>query len=378
MDRTKKSLIPLLFAALLVMMPVCARAGLLDVDNAKESQIGEETARSIIEYYGEVDDPAALQRIKNISDSLIAVCGRPDLSYHFTILKTDIVNAMALPGGYVLVTQGLMDFVRDDDELAAVLAHELVHVSNRHGVQLYKRGMKSMFVNFLVLLLTQSPEAVMAADMYNENRMTLYGRKAENEADADAVNYLQKSGYDPQAMLRFLDRMRRYELRHPNLLEDYFDTHAPTNERIDMVKQRFHELNIPVLNDYSDTVISHLLAQEKCVTGEDGGRVCYGLLVDGERELVRFGDRAGFASPYERARATAAQLNTLFEKGVDVYEVLVKPAGSTYALYVGDRRIADVLPGDSVASSNPPEKVAQSWQEGLKLFLWSDYVRREI
>lgn len=354
-----------------------ARAGLLDVDQGKEVSIGESTAKEIIAAYGEVDDPAEVDRLKSISTALIAASGRPELPYRFAILRTDIINAMALPGGYVLVTQGLMDFVRDDDELAAVLAHEIVHVSLKHGVTMYKQSMRGMFMNFLLLVLTRSPEAVIAGDMINENKMTLYGRKAEMEADKFSIDYLEKAGYDPNAMVRFLEKMKRYEMRRPALFEDYFDTHPPTEERIQLVKNHFKDLHLTPVEEDSDSVSTRLLAQEKCEP-KDNGRVCYGLVVDGEREVMRFGDRAGFLSPYERARAAASALNSEFEKGVSIYEVKTRAAGSTWSLMVRGRRVADVLPGDVMSVDSDPEKVAASWQASIRLFLWTDYVKKEI
>jgi len=164
------------------------------------------------------EDQVRLAQLQQMVNRISAVSDLPYLPYEVTLIQTNIVNAMAAPGGKIMVYEGLWDpqdgLARDEDEIAAVIAHEIAHVNCRHSTEAMT---KAMFANGFAagtVLLTQDTKyegwgqigatAGMAA--YNGIWMTRYSRADETEADAVGLMYMAKAGYDPRAALRIWER----------------------------------------------------------------------------------------------------------------------------------------------------------------------------
>ena len=344
---------------------------MFDIDEVKETEIGEEVAKAIIREYGLIKDHAELDRLMGVTRALVKVCGRPELEYNFYILNTDMVNAFALPGGYIFVTRGLMDEIDDDDELAAVLGHELVHVALRHSVVSYKRGMKNMIINLLVLALTREPAALMASEMIQQGREEMWGRQAEIDADIYGTEYVVRAGYDPAAMLRFFEKMNRLEMKRAPIYEGYFDVHPPTEKRIEIVKKHLKEMNLDVPESTGYKVQARVYAREKCNEQDE----CMGLVMNGSLPLMELAAPGDSATVYERARETAVVLNRLLDLAPNIYDIKSLPAGDDPAIWILDRLAVRVLPQDAAAAGIAPDALANQWKENLKNFIWSDIIK---
>jgi len=366
-------IIPLLVLAAALAPP--ASAGMLDVSEAKEIKLGKEAADTLIHHYGLVTNPAEMDRVTGITDYLIKAGGRPDLEYHFYIIDTDFINAFALPGGYIFLTRGLMDFVDDDDELAAVISHELVHVAHKHGVVMYKKSLKNMVMNFIILAITKDPKAVVASQMYQKSRMDIFGRSAEVEADTFGIRYMKKAGYNCCAMMRFLEKLERENSHRPNLIEDYFEFHPPMDERKKIVTSELENQGIEIAGTYTKNRISErVIVHENC--GENG---CTASIMGGTDELMVIGDSGSFGTQYERGLAIASSLNSLLSDGVRMYELKKKNNGDEWSLVARNVMIVKVLPGDlEVNGRGEPGALLDLWISGIKHFLWSDFVKEDI
>ena len=351
-----------------------ARAGMFDVDEAKEGEIGEDVAQSIIRAYGLYEDQAEMDRLLGVTRELVKVSGRPHLEYHFYILDTELVNAFALPGGYIFVTRGLMDEIDDDDELAAVIGHELVHVAMRHSVQMYKRGMKNMIINRLVLALTREPAAVMASEMIQQGRAEMWGRQAEIDADTYGTEYVVHAGYDPEAMMRFFEKMHRLEMKRAPIYEGYFDVHPPTENRIEIVKDHLHDMNLDVPENAGYKVQARVYAREKCP--EQGP--CTGVVMNANVPLLELAAAGDSASAFDRARKIALVLNRLLDRAPNIYDVSAAYAGDTPAVWILDQLVARALPEDARLAGTDSDALARQWKENLKSFIWSDIVNDDF
>lgn len=200
------------------------------VENSSEKTMGAQGHEALKKSPGFYNNAADLNRVAAIARPLCKVVDRKDLTYRFTILNTDEVNAFALPGGYVYVTRGLLKTVKNNDELAAVMAHELAHINKKHGI---RQAEKAGLMTALVLAMglkdeTQKYQKVAAIAAFFSNMK--FSRDDEYEADKIAVQYSQKAGFNPYGMGAFLERINKDNAL--TKVTKYFSTHPPTVERI--------------------------------------------------------------------------------------------------------------------------------------------------
>ena len=213
-----------------------------DFTPRQEYYIGRAVGVTLLETY-RVDDNAGATRYLNLVGQSIADAGpRPETfgGYRFAILDSTEVNAFAAPGGFVFITRGMLDLCRSEDEVAAVLAHEIAHVARRHGLAAIKQG---RITDAFAILAAESArtfggqDLVELTDLFeasiNDVTSTLmhagYSRDQERQADADAVRILGRIGYDPHALVRVLQAMEP-RLRPGG--RDFARTHPPPRDRI--------------------------------------------------------------------------------------------------------------------------------------------------
>lgn len=176
-------------------------------------------------------------RLQAIFNRVVAASNRKDeLKFSLTVIRDNSINAFSLPGGYVFVNSGLLDFARSDDELAGVLGHEIAHIDRNHSMKSMARilGM-SLFARFLVT--SSSAERQQLTNTFVQCSMSLamfgYSRELEYEADRFGVAFLEKAGYDKKGLISF---WRRYQTDRgddsTSGLFRMFATHPPVNDRL--------------------------------------------------------------------------------------------------------------------------------------------------
>ncbi|HET8657288.1 MAG TPA: M48 family metallopeptidase [Longimicrobiaceae bacterium] len=209
---------------------------------ARENEIGRVMATDINAHLPLVSDPILDAYVTSLGRLLASVSSRPGLDYHFYIIDSSVVNAFALPGGYVYVTRGLIEQTRNGAELAAVLAHEIGHVAARHGVEKLERQLRTGSVVDLLYTLFLGGEPQLLRDNALEMAGALWSARhsREDEAQADrlAVRYLIKAGFDPDAMVTILQTLLQEE-RSDGVprANSWFSSHPLTSERIDVAKR---------------------------------------------------------------------------------------------------------------------------------------------
>ncbi len=208
---------------------------------AQEQQIGDQQHEQIIAEFGSVyDDPRLAAYIDRIGQELASYGELPELTYTFTVLDTDIVNAFALPGGYVYVTRGLLTIGYDEAEIAGVIAHEIGHITARHSAARYSRTVLAQLGGAVLGIAVDND---LANSLYGAGAMALvqsYSRSQEYEADSLGVRYLARAGYDPLAMADFLGTLEAYtELQaalsgNPEAAQQFsiYATHPRTARRV--------------------------------------------------------------------------------------------------------------------------------------------------
>ena len=194
--------------------PVSGRNEVVLMSESQEIAIGRQNHSKIIASYGKYDNPSLQQYIAEIGARLAEQSHRSELIYRFTLLDSTDINAFALPGGYIYITRGLLAYLNSEAELAAVLGHEIGHVTARHGVRQQTAataaGIGYTIASILVPELGSS-QAQNAYGLLSNALLSGYGREHELEADRLGAEYLAKIGNDPQAMLAVIGVLKNQD-----------------------------------------------------------------------------------------------------------------------------------------------------------------------
>ena len=191
-----------------------------DLTPEQEYYIGRAVTAKVLQSYPPLDRPGANAYLNLLGQSLAIFSDRPETfgGYHFLLLDSGEVNAFAAPGGLILVTRGMLSCCENEDELAAVLAHEICHVEKRHGLKAIKQG---RLTEAFTIVAAESAKQLGGEELASLTRefeasvgdvvMTLttsgYSRSQERDADAAAVQLLRRAGYPEAAMIAMLQRM---------------------------------------------------------------------------------------------------------------------------------------------------------------------------
>ena len=227
------------------------------ISKSQEISMGKDVAAQLEAKYGVVQDDDLQARVDNIGQRLVAVCDRQDLTYSFKVLNSDEVNAMAVPGGFIYVFKGLLDYMPSDDELAGVLGHEVGHIVKRHSV---KQVEKQMALTLLTIILTKG-QGFILADATMQALMAGYSRSDEREADEQGFNLTNKAGFNPYSMLITVSKLQDLADAKGNPGFGLFSTHPEPEVRIERVNKALAKMNI------TPTVA---LAEDGTATVKDG------------------------------------------------------------------------------------------------------------
>ncbi len=205
------------------------------VTSTEEVAMGQEFATEIETQFEVYDDAELTAYVQSVGGRIAAVCHRQDIDYHFAVIRSDEMNAFALPGGFIYVYTGLMKVLDNEAQLAAVLAHEVGHVTARHSTE----RLTAMYGTQIAvsLLLGQNPEEykVLIANIFSTTGFLAYSRANEYEADRLGTTYTSLAGYDPEGMAELLGKFVDTEEREPLKLEEWLSTHPPARDRIGKV-----------------------------------------------------------------------------------------------------------------------------------------------
>jgi predicted Zn-dependent protease len=221
--------------------PATGKQDLILVGAADEKAIGlREHPKILAQFGGVYNDPSVAGYVASIGGRLAAATETPGLGFTFTLLNSPVVNAFALPGGYVYITRGLMALAQNEAELAGVLGHEIGHVAARHSAQRRSQSMLAQLGVGLLGAVAGGPSSQLAgsvAGLYLKS----YSRDQEFEADMLGSRYMTRAGYDSRAMATFLRGLRassrldaKIDGRSPGEIDAFniTATHPRTLERV--------------------------------------------------------------------------------------------------------------------------------------------------
>jgi predicted Zn-dependent protease len=213
-------------------------AGVLAAEGVAHASIDERELgrRFYLEARSELpllDDPAVQDYVSRIGHRLVDALGPQPFDYHFYVVQEPVLNAFAVPGGYVFVFSGLVARVKNDDELAGVLAHEIGHAHAHHVTRLESASAPWTIASLLGLLLTAVNPVLGAGAMAAAQTAQLrYSRDFEQEADYLGVHTMTKAGYDPHALASFFKELLAEQRLNPAGVPPYMLSHPLTEDRI--------------------------------------------------------------------------------------------------------------------------------------------------
>ena len=210
------------------------------VSPQEEQRTGREMHPQILREFGRYENERVQAYVNRVGQSLVPRTELPNAQWTFTVLDSPIVNAFALPGGYVYITRGLLALAQNEAELASVLGHEMGHVTARHAAQRQTAALGAGILGVLVGAVTGSGDLANASAGTGQALVAGYSRDQEFEADDLGLRYIGRTGYDVNASPSFLNRMgeqSRLEatmMGQPGRVDQYniLSTHPRTPDRV--------------------------------------------------------------------------------------------------------------------------------------------------
>jgi len=209
------------------------------ISKKTEISLGNNAAAEFEAEHPPLDNPELQAMVGEIAQSLLPHTETTGYQYQVKIVEWDIINAMALPGGHVYLTSGLMDFVETEEELAGVIEHEIGHVDRRHGKKIVERDMVgTLGLSILIDAADLSNDQALVGFFGKQIWVSGYGRDNEYEADRMGVYYTMKSGYDPRRGLkRFMQRLDEMGGDEPSGIDAWFASHPKSEKRANRIEE---------------------------------------------------------------------------------------------------------------------------------------------
>lgn len=304
-----------------------------------EVKLGRENAAQNDKEVKLLTDLAVVERVNRIGQEIAAIANSLEVratwgdstvkkfQYVFKVIDEKDVNAYSLPGGFIYIYKGLLDFCESDDELAGVLAHEVAHASHHHMMRLLKEQDKIQR-NLLPLLLASLlvnnssndlMNAFIGMQLYTIAKLNTYGIEAEKDSDQTAIVYLSKTKYNPVGLLTFMERLARRERLRPQLELGIYRTHPPSPERAEAMIHQLMALNIPIARSEVDASLRATAIPSKVGDVEVADVMMRKVLV------MRLTAKDGMTA-VQRAQEIAFRLNRLFDAGLLLFDVRLSPS----------------------------------------------------
>jgi predicted Zn-dependent protease len=324
-----------------------------------------------------VTDPAAVQRVEAIGKKIAAIAnvtklpagyGSSDLvpfDYKFFIVDDPDINAFSLPGGYIYINKGLLNYCQSDDELAGVLGHEIMHAAHHHVLRLQKEQNKlnnTMLIGALVTLVAHVPttdalNVLQGFQLIALQKVNGFGQNAERDADHNGLIIASKAGYNPVGMLTFMERLARDQKLRPDVELGIFRTHPPEQERVDAIMAQLKEMNVPINRR---SVTNMLKVEVRAVTLKGNVQASEVLL---DKKVLYVTPSA------ERAKTAAGTLDRLLDQDIQLYDVTRRE--NTILVRGEPVFIISALDTD-LPGSPPPDVTADTVYKNLRFALYRE------
>ena len=302
----------------------------IQITDQEEQQIGASVCERVRARYGVVQDPAVHKYVSLVGTVLAQASSRPNIPYRFIVLDTDGVNAFAAPGGYVMITRGALGLIASEAELAGVLAHELIHVTNKHTIKAIQKGKAVQ----IAADETIKDERVFQklVDVSTDMVLAGFGRNEELESDRDGLRLANKVGYDPRALGTFLTRLTERN-KSASAKQGLFASHPEMQERLKRIAAQItsERLASTAIIDgrYAKAIPYKPTAQAEIAVVEGGAA---GLTGSGTGDKPKEGQQAGKAEEPPKKKGGFGLSSLLKPSGPEAKSAEVVGSGASRGL----------------------------------------------
>jgi predicted Zn-dependent protease len=218
--------------------PVTLKQEFNIISEEKEIRLGRNASYQVVQSFGGLyDDPYLQQYVDGVGQGLVKVCDRPHIQYYFFVIDSPIMNAFALPGGYIYITRGLLAEIENEAQLAGVLGHEIGHVCARHSAISISEAVGYQMATLAAMATPNAGEMITVASALSQTMMLGYSREREFESDTMGLSYMYRAGYDPTQMAAFLYLLSRSG-QGPAGYGIYSSTHPDIFERVQITRSK--------------------------------------------------------------------------------------------------------------------------------------------
>jgi predicted Zn-dependent protease len=212
------------------------------MSESQEIALGKEADPQIVDEYGLYDDPKLAEFVNRVGQDIVRVCHRPNLQYTFRVVDSPIVNAFALPGGWVYFTRGILAHFNSEAEMAGVMGHEVGHVTARHGAEQQSKGQLAQLGLGLGSVLSEDFNRFSGIAQLGVGLLFLkFSRGQESESDRLGVEYSTRLGYNAHEMANFFRTISRLSGEGGERLPGFLSTHPNPDDREVRVNQLANE-----------------------------------------------------------------------------------------------------------------------------------------
>lgn len=324
--------------------PVTKKSELSFVSEQQEISIGKQQYLQSQQSAGGrfLLDPALAAYVNDVGQKLAKVSDRPQLPFEFVIINDSVPNAWALPGGKLAINRGLLTELKSEAELAAVLAHEIVHAAARHGARAVEQGTLLAAGAAIIGVLGADQRHADIIDFAAQGGAALlnlrFSREHELEADHYGMDYLVRAGYDPQAAVELQETFVRLAgSKSPGWLAGMFATHPPSQERVDANRRKAATLPAKLFRgeEAYRQKLAFLIRSRPAYVAHDEGRT---LLEKQPAQALAKADQALRLEPREAMfhalRGDALRKLGRTAEAEKEYDEAIKRNGDYYAFYL--------------------------------------------
>jgi predicted Zn-dependent protease len=223
--------------------PVTGKRQITLMSPAQEVNIGQQQYAPSLQSQGGsyVIDKSLNAYVNSVGQRLARHSAQPNLPYEFTVINSDVPNAWALPGGKIAINRGLLVLLEDESQLAAVLAHEVVHAAARHGAEQHATSLGIQLLSTIAQTQTNNALINQAVGIGANGAQAFYSRENELESDFYGIDYMVTEGYDPYGAVELQQTFLALSQKNnssSDFLSAFFASHPPSAERVAKNRQR--------------------------------------------------------------------------------------------------------------------------------------------
>ena len=357
----------------------------------EEAKIGKAAVKEVEQEYIVIRDPALTAKLQGIVDVLVKATPYPDLHFTVTVVTSrhpgpePEINAFSIPGGYIYVTRDLLGYVQSDDELAAVLGHEMAHCVHHHVIKQIKSEKHDQIMSLFAILGALLAErghpgagtayTAMMAPQVVQALQSPHSIEDETQADMSGIDYMYGSGkYNPAGMLSFMESLASEESHHPEIELGYYQDHPSGAHRVDDIRAKLKQLHV------SDAIrpVRQVITASAVRGLTDNSAILRIQVHENVTNVITFVDGCASGSAMARARAAASALNNGFDTGREMGLLNDRiDSESAQVLWEG-APIFTVEPADAAATKETVEAAVTAAINRIKNAMMADSMSQPV